>query len=216
MTVFSRLSKISRVRKLELLEKCMKPAAHDKVLDVGAQVSSNSTDVQFVDWYPWKENVTAVNVSQEYLDAIKERYPVVNTRFADARRLPWPDKTFDVVFSNAVIEHVGNLQDQRQMASEIMRVGKRWFVTTPNRWYPFEFHMRLPFVTWLPWHSYLRFSRLVRYDPSQRKYVFGSRYPATLRLMSAGDLKRCFPNSRVIKQRVTPMAETLIVIGPKQ
>jgi hypothetical protein len=214
MGVFARLSKISRLRKLELFEGIMRPVAQDRVLDVGAQVSSNPRDVQFIDWYPWKERVTAVNLSQDHLDAIRKRYPAVATERADARQLPWPDKHFDIVFSNAVIEHVGGRSDQRQMASEIMRVGKRWFVATPNRWYPFEFHMRMPFVTWLPWHSYRAFSRIVRYDPGRKRYILGSRYPATLCLMSGADLMRCFPNSRIVKQCVTIMAETLVVIGP--
>lgn len=214
MGVFTRLSRISRERKLALFQEQMKPAAHERVLDVGAQVSGEGQDVQFIDWYRWKENITAVNISQEHTEVIKKRYPMVDAKAADARRLPWSDKYFDIVFCNAVIEHVGGEADQRQMASEIMRVGKRWFVTTPNRWYPFEFHMRMPFVTWLPGHSYLPFSKIVHYSPYQRKYVLGSRYGGVLRLLGARDLKRCFPNSHVIKQRVTFMAETLIAVGP--
>jgi hypothetical protein len=34
-----------------------------------------------------------------------------------------------------------------------------------------------------------------------------------LRLMSAGELRKCFPGSSIVKQRVTFMAETLIAIG---
>jgi ubiquinone/menaquinone biosynthesis C-methylase UbiE len=214
MSTFTRLSRISRERKLELFEKQVSPAAHEKVLDLGAQVSSNPADVQFIDRYPWKENITAANISQDFLDVVKKRYPSIHTELADARRLPWPDKHFDIVFSNAVIEHVGDFADQRQMASEIMRVGKRWFITTPNRWYPFEFHMRMPLVTWLPGQFYLRFSKIVHYSPYLRKYIFGRRYGGQLRLMSARDLKKCFPSSRIIRQRVTFMAETLIVVGP--
>lgn len=214
MSLFARLSRISRERKLELFNEHMKPATHAKILDLGAQISGEGQDVQFIDWYPWKESITAVNISQAHADAIKKRYPAVDARVADARRLPWPDKHFDIVFSNAVIEHVGGEMDQRQMASEIMRVGKRWFVTTPNRWYPFEFHMRLPFVTWLPRHGYLRFSEITYYSSAAGRYIWGGRYAAPLRLLGAGDLKRYFPNSRIIKQRVTFMAETLIVVGP--
>ncbi|HON91347.1 MAG TPA: class I SAM-dependent methyltransferase [Sedimentisphaerales bacterium] len=214
MSLFGRLSRISRERKLRLFEAHMKPAAHEKVLDLGAQVSGEGQDVQFIDWYPWKENITAVNISPEHTDAIKKRYPMIDVRVADARRLPWPDKHFDIVFSNAVIEHVGSEADQRQMASEIMRVGKRWFVTTPNRWYPFEFHMRLPFVTWLPRHGYLWFSRIVFYSSAAGRYIWGGWYSGPLRLVGAGDLRKWFPQSRIIKQRVTFMSETLVVIGP--
>jgi SAM-dependent methyltransferase len=214
MSLFGRLSRISRERKLRLFEGQMKPARHEKVLDLGAQVSGEGQDVQFIDWYPWKENLTAVNISQEHTEAIKKRYPMIDAKAADARRLPWPDKHFDIVFCNAVIEHVGGEPDQRQMASEIMRVGKRWFVTTPNRWYPFEFHMRLPFVTWLPRHGYLGFSRIVFYSSAAGRYIWGGRYSSPLRLLDAGDLRKWFPQSRIIKQRVTFMAETLIVVGP--
>lgn len=214
MSLFGRLSRISRERKLRLFEEHMKPAGHEKVLDLGAQVSGDGRDVQFIDWYPWKENITAVNISQEHTDAIKKRYPMIDVKAADARRLPWPDKYFDIVFSNAVIEHVGGETDQRQMASEIMRVGKRWFVTTPNRWYPFEFHMRLPFVTWLPRHGYLRFSKIIHYSSAAGKYIRGYAFGGSLRLLDAGDLRKWFPQSRIIKQRVTFMAETLIVVGP--
>ncbi len=93
-----------------------------------------------------------------------------------------------------------------------MRVGKRWFVTTPNRWYPFEFHLRLPFVTWLPNHGYLWCGRLVRYDHLMHRYVRGSRVEG-LRLLSRSELGLCFPGSTIIGQRVTFMPETLIVVG---
>jgi hypothetical protein len=54
------------------------------------------------------------------------------------------------VFSNAVIEHVGGRERQRRFVSEALRVGRRVFVTTPNRMFPVEVHTRLPLVHWLP------------------------------------------------------------------
>jgi len=126
--------------------------------------------------------------------------------------LQWPDKYFDVVYSNAVIEHVGDFENQKKMAAEIMRVGKRWFVTTPNRWYPYEFHLRLPFVTWLPGHSYLWVGKLISYNHVRHKYVFGAKHSGT-RFMTAKELGQCFPSTKIIKQRITFMAETLIAVG---
>jgi hypothetical protein len=183
------------------------------VLDVGAEVALHPSDgLQLIDVYPWKHNVSAINLLPEHARRIKTLYPQVDARVGDARQMPWEDKYFDIVYSNAVIEHAGGFEDQRALANEIMRVGKRWFVTTPNRWYPFEFHLRLPFVSWLPWSGYVWVGRLVRYSHVQQKYVFGASAEGT-RLLSASELKRCFPGSRVIKQRVTFMAETLIAIG---
>lgn len=213
MCLFSKLSNISRRRKLELFDRIMTPTENMKVLDVGAQVDpSGGRAIQFIDSYPWKNRISAINLSVEHISLIRNHYPEIEAVVGDACELPWPDKCFDVVYSNAVIEHLGSLKKQVRMAAEIMRVAKRWFVTTPNRWYPFEFHMRLPFVTLLPGRGYLWIGRIVSYNPVKCKYTFG-RHRTDLRLMTARELSDCFPGSRIIKQRVTFMAETLIVIG---
>jgi len=214
MGLFSKLSRISRNRKLELFYKIICPSENTRILDVGAEVNPHADGgLQLIDSYPWKTNLAAVNISSEHVSRIKKCYPEVDARVGDALKLPWPDKYFDAVYSNAVIEHVGAFKDQKKMAAEIMRVGKRWFVTTPNRWYPFEFHMRLPFVTWLPKHGYLWAGSIISYNHVQKKYVFTFRKSSGTRLMTSGELKRCFPASKIIKQRVTFMAETLIAVG---
>ena len=213
MGLFSKLSYVSRKRKLELFYNMLRPSEQTKVLDVGGEVNPRGgSDLQFIDSYFWKKNLAAINLSCEHISRIKEHYPEIDARVEDALSLPWPDKYFDVVYSNAVIEHVGDFAKQKQMAAEIMRVSKRWFVTTPNRWYPFEFHLRLPFVTWLPGHSYLRVGRIISYNHVHKKYVFGVKHSGT-RLLTARELEQCFPSSKIIKQRVTFMAETLIAIG---
>jgi SAM-dependent methyltransferase len=191
----------------------MMPTEDMRVLDVGAEVDPYSTgDLQFIDFYPWKNRISAINLSSEQISAIKQFYPEVDAVVGDACELPWPDNYFDIVYSNAVIEHLGSLEKQERMANEVMRVGKRWFVTTPNRWYPFEFHLRLPLVTWLPGNAYLWAGRVVAYNHVKKKYVFGCKL-TDLRLMTPRQLRRCFPDSKIIKQRVTFMAETLIVVG---
>ena len=213
MSIFSRLSHISRQRKLELFNKIMKPDGQMNVLDVGAEINpSGSRGLQMIDFYLWKENITAVNLNPQHIESIKQHYPEINAIVADACKLPWPDKHFDIVYSNAVIEHLGDFEKQKEMAAEIMRVGKRWFVTTPNRWYPFEFHLRLPFVTWLPGTAYLKIGKIISYNHVRKKYMFRVNLDG-LRLMTARELKLCFPCSTIVKQRVTFMAETLIAIG---
>ena len=213
MTIFARLSKISRTRKLELFNKLMNPTKEMKILDIGAEINPTNEDIiQFIDGYPWNNNVSAINLSSEHISLIKQYYPEVDARVGDACALPWEDKHFDIVYSNAVIEHLGSFEKQKKMAAEIMRVGKSWFITTPNRWYPFEFHMRLPFVTWLPRNGYIRFGQIISYNHMERKYVTGIKRDG-LRLITAKELKHCFPSSRIIKQRVTFMAETLICVG---
>jgi SAM-dependent methyltransferase len=184
-----------------------------KILDVGAEVEpSGSRGLKFIDLYPWKHKISAINLSPEHIAYVRNLYPEVDAVVGDACKLPWPDKSFDIVFSNAVIEHVGSFERQKLMASEVMRVGKRWFVTTPNRWYPFEFHMRLPLITWLPGTTYLKIGRFISYNHVLKKYTIGDQN-IDLRLITSRELKEFFPDSRIIKQRVTFMAETLIAVG---
>lgn len=59
---------------------------------------------------------------------------------ADGCRLPFRSKAFDLVVSNAVVEHVGDETRQRQFVSEHIRVGTHWVITTPNLWFPVESH----------------------------------------------------------------------------
>ncbi|OHB49159.1 MAG: hypothetical protein A2Y10_03385 [Planctomycetes bacterium GWF2_41_51] len=191
----------------------MSPSESKKVLDVGAEINPNGDrGLQLIDSYPWKNNLHAINLSSEHINRIKNFYPQVDARIGDACQLPWPDKYFDIVYCNAVIEHLGSFSNQKKMAQEILRVGKTWFVTTPNRWYPFEFHLRLPLVTWFPGNLYLRAGRICSYCHIKKKYVFG-RNRKDLRLMTSKELKLCFPQGNIIKQRITFMAETLIALG---
>ena len=213
MSLFSRLSKMSRTRKLELFYDVMEPTAQTKILDVGAEINPHGDrGLQLIDGYRWRSNITAINSSGEQITLIRKHYPEIHAIVGDARSLPWPDKYFDVIYSNAVIEHVGSDEKQEKMASEIMRVGRRWFVSTPNRWYPFEFHIRLPLITWLPCHGYRSFGRIISYDHEKKRYMSGIKHD-DLRLLTCTQLRQLFPQSRIIKVRVTFMAESLIVVG---
>ncbi|HYI74780.1 MAG TPA: methyltransferase domain-containing protein [Gaiellaceae bacterium] len=144
----------SRQRKLQLFLDELRPSAETTVLDVGAdeigfgEGGGCGTMNFFEEHYPWPERITALGLHDG--TAFRARYP--NTAYVqgDACSLPFADGQFDVVFSNAVVEHVGDRKRQRQLVSEAIRVGRRVFLTTPNRRFPIEVHTRLPLVHWLP------------------------------------------------------------------
>jgi SAM-dependent methyltransferase len=82
--------------------------------------------------------VVALDIEAERVAVASELVP--RALVAAAERLPHPADTFEVVFSNEVIEHVA---DDRAALSEMVRVvrpGGRILIFCPNRWYPFETH----------------------------------------------------------------------------
>lgn len=209
--LFHRLSQRSRRIKMDLLQHHLALQGTERVLDIGSQVDFQAQQV--LERFPDQSRITAVNIGTEHLQAIRRAYPGVHAVQCDARRLPFADKQFDVVYSNAVIEHVGDLADQQRMADEVRRVGKRWFLTTPNRWYPFEFHARLPLVSWLPAKWMHGIARQCGYNHVHRRYQRGNDY-SDVRLLTARQLRRMFPDSLILKPRVTFWPETLVVVGP--
>ena len=122
----------------------------DSILDVGVTSDQSYESSNYVEaWYPHKERLTAVGIDDaSFLEVL---YPGLKFHRANGLALPFPDRSFDVVHSSAVLEHVGGHESQRKFIVELVRVARRAvFLTTPNRWFPVEFHTVLPLVHWLP------------------------------------------------------------------
>ncbi len=196
------LSHRSRNKKFELLHSLFQPQPGDRVLDIGAsgRVFLRYT---FEDVYPYPDHIVAGGYKFGEVLSARRYYPRPSYAVFDGCALPFPDKSFHLVFSNAVIEHILGEDRQAQFAREIMRVGRSWFVTTPNYWFPFESHYHLPLIQFLP-HSLQR----------QYNLLFGTHIPKGqvrhLALLSARRLRRLFPTSRIVKMRVTFWPETLV------
>ncbi len=105
----------------------------------------------------------------------------------------FPDGSFDLVFSNSVIEHVGASDKQEAFAREVIRLGKSYWVQTPSAWFPIEAHTGLPFYWFYP--RQLRDLLLRR---SQKKLpAWWTEYISTTRVLSHGRMAELFPNARV-------------------
>jgi len=126
------------------------PSPTDTILDVGVTSDRSYEASNYLEaWYPHKDRVTAVGIDDASF--LESMYPGMRFVQADGRDLPFPDESFDLVHSSAVIEHVGSREMQQKFIAELLRVARRGVCfTTPNRWYPVEFHSVLPLVHWLP------------------------------------------------------------------
>ncbi|MEM1232552.1 MAG: class I SAM-dependent methyltransferase [Pseudomonadota bacterium] len=99
-----------------------------------------------------KVSIVCLNFSDE-LDLYDTEASTLQVENAvgDACNMPqYGDGSFDLVHSNSVIEHVGSLQNMGKFASEVRRVGKAYYVQTPNFWFPIEPHYGVPLLHWLP------------------------------------------------------------------
>lgn len=158
MSIAARVSAFNRMRKWDLFLSHIRPTQSLKILDVGYTEREFSPVDNFIEkHYPHPENITALGVSQ--CDAFAARYPKVTAVVYDGKVFPFRDKEFDVCWSNAVLEHVGNTEMQLGFLKEIVRVSKRAFVTTPNRYFPIELHTRTPLLHWLPKNVFDSFLR---------------------------------------------------------
>jgi ubiquinone/menaquinone biosynthesis C-methylase UbiE len=122
----------------------------DTILDVGATSDRSYDYSNYLEaWYAHKRQLTAIGIDDASF--LEEEYPGLRFVKADGRQLPFADRSFDFVHSSAVLEHVGARSKQEQMLRELRRVARKGvFVTTPNRWFPVEFHTVLPLLHWLP------------------------------------------------------------------
>jgi hypothetical protein len=137
----------------------------------------------------------------------------------DGRMLPFRDGSFDIVFSNSVIEHVGDAESQGRFAGEIMRVGRAFWVQTPNRHFPIEQHLLTPGIHWMPKQlqevlvsHFTIWALLVRPTPDRRKFYL-RHYLDDIRLLTEGELQALFPAAKIIRERFFGCTKSLIATG---
>ncbi len=165
-----------------------------KILDLGFSMM-DLPSMNVLERHYLNRNITASFV-EDADPATMARYPDVRFVQLDRneRRLPFADGEFDLVYSQAVIEHVGDREHQVSFLKEMARVGKRIYVTTPSRSFPLETHTFIPFVHYLPRKGYLRIYRCL-----------GFHHPdfTNLRLLSSGEFLRLAKDAGIKSSVVT-------------
>jgi len=176
--------KALRGQKLALFFRLVGASSKSTLLDIGG---GTGIDSEFVPLYRAFQNVTVVNLTPPQSELCS--LPNVRHEIADGCRLPYESKSFDWIFSNAVLEHVGSAERQRQFSDEIRRVARcGYFVTTPNKSFPIEPHSLLPFYQFLS-ESWQR--RVVHFSPYYLDHY------EEIRLVYANQLRQMFPEAHI-------------------
>lgn len=174
-----------------------------RILDVGGSLFNWS----LVDVAP---RVTILNL----VGPDEELPPHVDWMVGDARALPFGDGSFDICYSNSVIEHMSTWLGQQAFATEVRRVAPAYYVQTPNRGFPVEPHYLTPFIHWVPDH---RRAALLR-----RFTVWGWMTKPTaaeseavveeIRLLTRAEMGALFPDAEIEAERAAGLAKSLLAI----
>lgn len=155
------------------------------------------------------------------LKAEEQEFSNIEPRQGDATSLPeFADGSFDIVFSNSVIEHLFTFENQRAMAREVQRIGKAYWVQTPNYWFPIEPHFHVPGWQWMPRST--RISLLQRRRCGWRGPCPDAEMAAQLvdevRLLSKSELQELFPGATLYAERVAGLVKSWVAYDgfPKQ
>ena len=200
-----------RAARYRLFLDLARPEPNDTILDVGVTDAAFLSANYLERAYPHRDRITALGV--ESLAKFAAAFPTVHVVQGDGRALPFSDGAFDIVYSNAVIEHVGSREDQMRFLAEMVRAARRCvFLATPNRWFPVDTHTMLPLVHWA--------------NPTLRNWMYrklGRQYWASednLNLLSGHELRALahrLPVSTysVLSQHLLGMPSVLILFAQK-
>lgn len=189
---------------MRLFERTFQISTRTRILDVGGSRC-------MWDFASVRPRLTILNLPA----ALEAPSQSVSLVAADGCRLPFHDAAFDIVFSNSVIEHVGS-HLQSQFASEIARVGRYYWVQTPNRAFPVELHLMLPLIHYLPKplqraiaQRFTLWQLLAHPSEAQRRFYI-NHFLNDLHLLDTRELQSLFPDARIVHERFAGFPKSLI------
>lgn len=171
MDIAEIISKRNRIHKFEVFMEVFKPGIEDKVLDIGANDKEYSDNDNMLEkLYEHRNNITVLGLHK--YEEFSQKYEDIKTVTYDGKVFPFEDKMFDLGWSNAVLEHVGDFDKQVFFLREITRTCKRAFLTTPNRFFPIEVHTRIPILHYLPKRIFDRILIMFRQSWASGDYMY--------------------------------------------
>ncbi len=175
-----------RKKRMRNFVKTFSPTRETKILDIGGTTYNwNLIDCQ--------SHITLLNLTVP--QGIRSESKNIFFIEGNGLSLQYQDASFDICYSNSVIEHVGTFENQIKFASELMRVGRQVWVQTPAYSFFFEPHLLTPFIHFLP-RKYQR--KLLRnfsvwgwmVRPSQQKV---DEFLSEVRLITYKEMVQLFP-----------------------
>lgn len=178
-----------------------------KILDVGCGESNRSP------WFPPEYDVTGSDLRDIPIEQRAYRKFVC----CDSRKMPFANRDFDLVYSNSLIEHLSCRAHQVEFARETMRVGKYYWIQTPNFHFPVDPHYLVPFFHYLPQSIQPELSRRISgtWLLGGFRLTGGFKGRSDYRFqavngLTPSDLRELFPDARIIHQRFAGLSQSIV------
>ena len=196
--VYGSIFKIWRSRRFDLFLRLVKPLPSDTLLDVGGYPGCWT-------FYPQPvKRIDILNTHAVVWSRIDAPNHNISMLVGDGCGLSMDDKSYDIGFSNSVIEHVGSWERQQQFASELRRVARKLWIQTPAYECPFEPHYLTPFVHYLPGSlqkRILRWCTLRGWLMQPNQDQINSMVDDT-RLLRLSEMRQLFPDCEIVTERL--------------
>lgn len=195
--IYQHIFKLWRAKRFKLFIGKIQPQRHDRIADIGG--------------YPWfwhshppvVAGIDCFNIDEQPWEPSSAPEHHIHCHLGDGCNLDLPDRSYEIAFSNSVIEHVGTWDDQVSFAKEIRRIGNALWVQTPALACPIEPHYLAPFIHWLP--KAIR-RKLIRFTPwgviHRPSEALCESMIETIRLLSKREMKQLFPDCEIITERL--------------
>lgn len=191
-----------RRRRMRRFFQILNPKTETRLIDIGgASVTWNAEAGESPSF-----SVVLLN-NFEYDDVVGERFQSV---FGDATDLPFPDNSFDIAFSNSVIEHMGSWERQQAFAREARRIAPKIWVQTPARSFPIECHLLAPFIQYMPKKLQHRIAHLTPRGLLSPDVVH--QIVDEVRLLTYREFAGLFPDCRILRERVFGITKSYIAV----
>lgn len=206
-----------RKRRMAILERFFKEAFAEEIR-AGKRVSILDIGGTYRFWnsmgFPFADTARITLFNLHTADVVPAGVPNLVSVAGDARNMAGiGDGSFDLVFSNSCIEHVGKEPEWQMMADEVRRVGKHYFLQTPNRYFPIEPHFLFPFFQFFPVRFRAFFIRRFQlgFWPQGVDWEDSLKIADEIHLLGYRDLKRLFPEATIVRERLAGLTKSFMV-----
>ena len=178
-----------------------------RIVDLGGIAEYWTTQPEL--WQGRNIHVTLVNLLETHTP--DERFTSI---VGSACETGLADNSFDIVHSNSVIEHVGRWKEMKAMANEVRRLAPRYYVQTPNYWFPLEAHSRFPLFNILPepWRIHVLRRLGAGYYAKSKTMDEAMEHMENAILLDFRRFQALFPDARLERERLYGLTKSLMAI----